>query len=73
MIEILNQLKLKGKLNMAKNVYKVIRFKTLYETDMKKMENSLNKYAEKGWELKDAILTDADDNYLITCILKGKA
>ena len=57
---------------MAKNVYKVIRFDTADEPDMKKMENSLNKHAEKGWELVNSVLTDTMGSQ-ITCILKGKA
>ena len=57
---------------MAKNVYKVIRFDPADEPDMKKMENSLNKHAEKGWELVNSVLTDTMGSQ-ITCILKGKA
>ena len=56
---------------MVKTVYKVIRFEIEDESNMKKMEDSLNKHAEKGWELVNSILTDTMGSQT-TCILKGK-
>ena len=54
---------------MTKIVYKVLKFEDLYdETGFKKMKVSLNKHAEKGWELISASHTD----HFALCFLKGK-